>query len=127
MDIFNTFDELVDTTFINLYSFGKGADNIIPLINYSHKNLGHRCILNIAFIVSNNFPMQIGIGCSRFKFILFKIKHLFNKKYKGIVSYSCNHNIPSVDELIEFMTTERKVPRDIFEDIYKAYYKKGKK
>lgn len=120
-DKFNLYDQVVGTTFVNIYSLSKDNNKII-LEKFNYNCGVSRVFLEVAFMVSQFTGKEVYISTSIMDYLKIKYKYRKNKirfakaTEKGIDIYSV-----AAHQAIEMGQTS-----DIYDEIFKTYYERKK-
>lgn len=124
---FDKYDLFINNTLINIYTLSKDKDTII-LKNFNRKNTLHLYFMTVSNLASRFFHKNIVLNTNIFSYILIKIQHYHIAKSMKRTSNLNNENasVIDIDEVLRFMIGEMELTPDFLDELYKAYYKKGK-
>lgn len=132
MNIYNLYDNIIRVTYTNL-AIDAVNNKGIYFNNFNQSSFCHRVFLKVAFMVADFEHTKIFLNCNRF-FDFLKI--LYNNysikdilKGKCILRYKRHKNAlyTDIDVIANFEAKEFQVNIDIFEKIWKKYYRKENK
>lgn len=114
------YNELCNVSLINLYTLSKEKEEI-NLTNFDFKDKKHLYLLSIAKILNSLYNYPIYIQSNLFDYLKYKIKHRKeNIKYKKKILNDFN-----IDDFLDYITTQRKIDKDIWIKIYDEFFKEN--
>ena len=123
MKNYDLFDQIVNTTLINIYSLSKQNKTII-LENFNPKDKNHLYFLHVAITARDLFGFNIKVKLGWWK--LFKLNFKLRKHYLRLQrakSWESGINVP---EVLNYMSPLFKDGDVSYAEIYEEYYKSGK-
>lgn len=122
------YNEIATAAFVNVFTLSKNEE-IVALRNFNPKNEEHLFVLGVAKGLAGMSSKKVALDVSNFQ--LWKLNRGFDKDCRMIKlnkNYKGKYIDP--DELLEFMR-EKAVSssndKQIFANIYKAFYERKKK
>ena len=122
------YNEIATAAFVNVFTLSKNEE-IIALRNFNPKNEEHLFILGVAKGLAGASSKKVALDISNFQ--LWKLNRGFDKDCR-MIKMNKNYKGKCIDpdELLEFMR-EKAVSssndKQIFTNIYKAFYERKKK
>lgn len=113
---YELYDQVVRTTMINLYTFGKENEKIV-LENFDYKNPAHLYVMEVARSMTwLDWPVYVEAPA--------RFVRKTNKESKRMVIYQKPKPWSGVDvvELLKFMTND-EITMETYEEIYNSYYR----
>ena len=121
------YDELIATTFENIYEISK--DGVIRLYCFNAKDKEHMCILRIALIARDLFQFPIEVDASWWDVVClnWKLRKNFDKVKRFKVKLGKDAlkgiNVPMLIDKFHTMSRDHFGGVD-FKDVYEAYYER---
>ena len=110
------YDDLVNKTFINIFTLSKDKDGIY-LSNFNQNNKNHKYFLQVARNVSTITGKQIYLNMTLIQFLKFKL----TTRSKDI-SRTTNKNGIDIDNVLLFISDSLEIDNSIFGKIYEKYW-----
>ena len=119
---YDLYDKIVGATIINIFSLSKDTDKII-LKNFDYKSHMHRVFLETAFSINILNKKKVAVDMPLFHYLYFK--YIKMRKRNSLLTRAKNSdNGINIYDVADFEAREFNKTICVFEDIYKAYYKK---
>lgn len=121
---YKLFDKVTSTFLINLM-IENNRNNGIVLSPFNPNNINHLYAFEVALILSNSTNKEFYLDMKTFDYWKFKFKNWSVRKSFKRYNNKVSITKMELDKILDFMKKSLELKDDIYEQIYKEYYKIG--